>query len=166
MQAPEVEFTSVKGLDDDQIEEIKRRMWKELGELVEQRIENTDDSGIIYDMHERIRDILTEYNDTIRGRCAICLEDFCSKKDTDMHFSSRIDLVRVDECFHRFHLLCLHRDWFMPRVVEKDEFGCDVVYKMGKYKKCPTCRRKCTQQEIDFIHQQYLDHTEFEDRAY
>jgi hypothetical protein len=60
-------------------------------------------------------------------------------------------LVRVDECFHRFHLICLFRDWFMTRVVERDEFGCDLVYKMPKHKKCPICRRKVTEQETSYI---------------
>ena len=63
-------------------------------------------------------------------------------------------------------MVCLHRDWFMERKVEKDEFGCDVVYKMGKHKKCPTCRRKVGQEEISYIHKQYQEHMEYEDRAY
>jgi hypothetical protein len=28
-------------------------------------------------MHEKIREILTEYNDTVDGKCAVCLEKFC-----------------------------------------------------------------------------------------
>lgn len=48
-----------------------------LVELSEQKKENTDDTGFIYDMHEKIREILTEYNDTVEGRCAVCLERFC-----------------------------------------------------------------------------------------
>lgn len=33
--------------------------------------------GFIYDLYEKARDILTEYNDTVAGRCAVCLENFC-----------------------------------------------------------------------------------------
>ena len=62
-------------------------MAREIKELVNQRIENGDDMGIIYDMHEKFREILTEYNDTIRGRCAICLEDFTKVGDTNNSFS-------------------------------------------------------------------------------
>lgn len=73
-------------------------------------------------MHEKIREILTEYNDTVDGRCAICLEPFCDDESRIMleKFTDRPDLVRVNECFHRFHLICLHRDWFMERFKEKD----------------------------------------------
>jgi len=48
----------------------------ELKILSDKRKEFTDESGIINDAHEKIREILTQYNDTLRGRCAICLEDF------------------------------------------------------------------------------------------
>jgi hypothetical protein len=44
--------------------------------LSRKKKENDDDSGFIYEAHDLIRDILTKYNDTIRGRCAICLENF------------------------------------------------------------------------------------------
>ena len=81
-------------------------------------------------------------------------------------FSQRADLVRVEDCFHRFHLVCLHRDWFMPRKVEKDEFGCDVVYKLHKSKKCPTCRKKVTPDEITYINSQFRNHPECDDHAY
>ena len=48
-----------------------------LQNLAEQKKENSDDLGFIYDLYEKARDILTEYNDTIAGRCAVCLENFC-----------------------------------------------------------------------------------------
>lgn len=136
--------------------------------ISDERKENDDDNGIIYDTHEKCREILTEYNDTLRGRCAICLDSFHHDGDSgqDELFSSRPDLVRVEECFHRYHLVCLHRDWFMARKIEKDEFGCEVVYKMPKYKRCPTCRRKVTQTEADYIHKQYLEHLEVDDHSY
>ena len=44
--------------------------------LVASRQENSDDSGIMYDSFVKIREILTQHNDTLRGRCAICLEAF------------------------------------------------------------------------------------------
>jgi hypothetical protein len=39
----------------------------------------------------------------------------------------------------------------MMRKTEKDEFGCDIVYKMPKKKRCPTCRREVTQGDIAYI---------------
>jgi hypothetical protein len=45
--------------------------------LSEQKKESNDEEGYLYDMHERIREILSEYNDTLIGRCAVCLNDFC-----------------------------------------------------------------------------------------
>lgn len=104
-------------------------------------------------MHEKMREILTEYNDTLHGRCAVCLEKFCEdeSKLAEEKFTDRIDLVRVGECFHRFHLICLYRDWFMTRVREKDEFGCEIEYKMPKQKRCPICRRHVTKEELDYI---------------
>ena len=59
--------------------------------------------------------------------------------------------MRVNECYHRFHLLCLHRDWFMTRVVEKDQFGDTIVYPVPELKKCPTCRRVVANDEITYI---------------
>ena len=75
-------------------------------------------------MHTSMRDIVTEFNDTLKGRCAVCLENFCEEheisEESSKGFSDRYDLVRIDQCFHRFHLLCVHRDWFMERKIEKD----------------------------------------------
>lgn len=51
----------------------------------------------------------------------------------------------------------------MNRKVEKDEFGCDIVYKMSKNKKCPTCRRVVLHTETDYILEQYKKHPEVND---
>ena len=49
-------------------------------------------------MHDKIREILTEYNDTVAGRCAVCLDKFCEddNKLSEEKFTDRVDLVRVD----------------------------------------------------------------------
>ena len=39
----------------------------------------------------------------------------------------------------------------MKRVVEKDEFGCDIEYKMAEMKRCPICRREVQGEEIEYI---------------
>jgi len=46
----------------------------------------------------------------------------------------------------------------MKRKIEKDEFGCDIVFKMPLEKKCPTCRRVVEKDEIEYIQKQFLDH--------
>ena len=45
--------------------------------IINQRVEDEDETGILYDLHEKMREILTSYNDTIEGRCAVCLEQIC-----------------------------------------------------------------------------------------
>jgi hypothetical protein len=35
-----------------------------------------DSQGFLYDLHEKIREIVTNYNDTVKGRCAVCLYKF------------------------------------------------------------------------------------------
>ena len=45
--------------------------------LVSEKLANNDDEGFIYNLHEKAREILSEYNDTLKGRCSICLEKFC-----------------------------------------------------------------------------------------
>ena len=42
----------------------------------------------------------------------------------------------------------------MRRVTERDEFGCEVEYKVPDVKKCPICRRVVEQSEIDYIKEQ------------
>lgn len=93
---------------------------------------------------------MTGFNDTVSGRCAVCLEPFCSEQ-VDQKFTERPDLVRIDQCFHRFHLLCVHRDWFMQRNQEKDEYGCTIEYKVPDTKMCPICRRQVAVTEIEYI---------------
>ena len=93
-------------------------------------------------MYEQMREILSQHNDSLRGRCSVCLENFCEdeeKLETET-FTDRGDLVRIDGCFHRFHLLCVYRDWFMQRKSEKDEFGNVLEFELPENKKCPICR--------------------------
>lgn len=125
---------------------------------------------MLYDLYELMRDIVTSFNDTTRGRCAVCLENFCEEERDEGSgqpgFSERIDLVRIDKCFHRFHLLCLHRDWFMKRKAEKDQFGCLITYSLPDCKRCPICRREPDIEEIDYVREQISAHPELEDGGY
>jgi hypothetical protein len=43
-------------------------------EISTERQENEDESGLLFDLHDKMREVVTEYNDTIKGRCAVCLE--------------------------------------------------------------------------------------------
>ena len=81
-------------------------------------------------------------------------------------FTERVDLVKIDHCLHRFHLICVHRDWFMPRFKEKDQFGGDIEYKLPDTKRCPICRREVAQEEIDYIQEEFKSHPDLDDGGY
>lgn len=147
-------------------------------ELADERKETEDDSGYLYDLHERTRDILAEYNDTVRGRCAVCLENFCvdsldeangtapQANVEDEKFTDRVDLIRISDCYHKFHLVCVYRDWFMPRFSEKDEYGGEIKFSIPEVKRCPICRREVDIEEIDYIKKQFSLHPETDDGGY
>lgn len=84
----------------------------------------------------------------------------------EQKFTDRVDLVRIDNCYHRFHLLCVFRDWFMKRHAEWDEFGGVVEYKVAENKRCPICRRQVEQEEIDYIRQLYFKHPSVRNMEY
>jgi len=90
-----------------------------LSEASKEKEENEDDTGYLYDSFEKIKDVISEFNDSVKGRCNICFGDFYEEGRNEA-FTDRVYLTRVDECFHKFHLLCLWRFWFMPRHKEKD----------------------------------------------
>mmetsp|Transcript_12881 Transcript_12881/g.19964 ORF Transcript_12881/g.19964 Transcript_12881/m.19964 type:complete len:125 (+) Transcript_12881:488-862(+) len=122
---------------------------------------------MLFDLHTMMCEIVTEYNDTVKGRCAICLEEFCGEgDDSSVGFSDRVDLIRVGNCFHRFHLLCVHRDWFMERKEEKDKFGDLIKFKLPEAKRCPICRRDVESQEKEYVHHLFIEHPEIEDHGY
>ena len=90
----------------------------------------------------------------MRGRCAVCLEPFCEGSEEELatqKFTDRLDLVRIDNCFHRFHILCVYRDWFMERATETDEFGGTVTFELPEVKKCPICRNEASEDDIGNI---------------
>lgn len=143
--------------------------------MVTQKRSDNDNEGFLFALHEKIREIITNYNDTVKGRCAVCLFKFKKSENSEEDdeneeelekFTDRHDLVRIDHCFHRFHLICLHRDWLMPRVTEKDSFGGNVHHEIPEIKKCPICRREVQEMEIEYVKTQYLEHPELEDDGY
>lgn len=113
----------------------------------------SDIEGSLYMIYESLRDCLTKYNDTLRGRCSVCLEPFC-ENEADLEtqtFTDRLDLVRIDGCFHRFRILCVYRDWFMTRATETDEFGVVTHFDLPDTKMCPVCRKVVPDEEVQRI---------------
>ena len=45
--------------------------------LSNQKREDQDDEGFVYDLTLQMKEFVTQYNDTVTGRCPICLEAFC-----------------------------------------------------------------------------------------
>lgn len=134
-QAPHFEIIFTKGLDDDQ----KEMMQKEIENvLAKHYFEGQEDDIILYNLYEDLIELVTTFNNSVKGRCYICFDQLCEDEQAD--FTDRPDLVRLFKCFHRFHLLCLYRDWFMDRHVEKDKFGGDIEYQQSEIKRCPICR--------------------------
>ena len=88
------------------------------------------------------------------------------EKDNEDKFTEREDLVRIDKCYHRFHLICLHRDWFMPRAPTKDEFGDLIEYSLPEFKRCPVCRRECSEDEVEFVKNLVTANPAFDDKGY
>ena len=123
-----------------------------------------DDEYVIYNLHETLRETISAYNDTVRGRCYICLDDLCD--DQSAKFTDRSDLARIDGCYHRFHLICLYRDWFMKRHIEKDEFGGKITYKLEEKKRCPICRKLVSCDDVNHIRENYNKYPQLEDGSY
>lgn len=69
-------FTAKKGLDECQYDEIINKFNAEAKQLSLDRRESEDETGILYELHDNMREILSKYNDTVQGRCAVCLENF------------------------------------------------------------------------------------------
>ena len=150
-EPPVIEILTSKGIEDDQLEEIQVEFKNGLANHCNEEVEEID--GVLYNIWEDLREIISGYNDTLRGRCSVCLDPF-AKNEEELEsgkFTDRKDLVRVDECFHRFHLLCVYRYWYMRRHVETDEFGNKIEYKVPDEKLCPVCRRKATTEDVSYI---------------
>ena len=132
---------------------MKKELAEGLKNHCHEEVESDEMMGIVFNLFEELREILSKYNDTLRGRCSICLEPFAEDEDEleNGKFTDRKDLVRIDQCFHRFHLLCVFRYWFMKRHVETDEFGNKIEFSVPKKKKCPVCRRDAADEDITYI---------------
>lgn len=54
----------------------------------------------------------------------------------------------------------------MQRFKEKDEFGCEIAYKVPKKKKCAVCRREVDATEMNYIQEQFKKHPEVDNKDY
>ena len=129
--------------------------------LAKHYFEGQEDDIILYNLYEDLIELVTTFNNSVKGRCYVCFDQLCENEEAD--FTDRPDLVRLYKCFHRFHLLCLYRDWFMVRHVEKDKFGGDVEYTQSEAKKCPICRQESDVDEIENIKLKYKMNPGLED---
>ena len=113
-------------------------------------------------MYTAIQELVSSYNDNLRGRCYICLEKFCETDEeaNESKFSERPDFCRIDNCFHRFHLICLYRAWFMDRHVEIDEFGNKLITELPEEKRCPICRIEVSSDGAKAIKSQFESNDE------
>ena len=104
-------------------------------------------------MYTAIQEIVSNYNDNLRGRCYICYERFCESDEeaNEAKFSERVEFTRIDGCYHRFHLICLYRYWFMTRHVEIDEFGNKLITELPEEKSCPICRCKVSDDDAEIV---------------
>ena len=76
-------------------------------------------------------------------------------------------MVRIDNCFHRFHLICVHRDWFMTRKLETNEHGGKIEYPVAEEKRCPICRNEVSLEDLEYIRTKYETlQTTLEDHFY
>ena len=75
---PSFELIHNKGLDDDQLESIRPK----ISELLKTHFnEEAEEGGQIFSLHEDMRELLSEYNDTLKGRCSVCLDAFCNEEE-------------------------------------------------------------------------------------
>ena len=54
----------------------------------------------------------------------------------------------------------------MKRHVEKDEFGGAIIYKLEAVKKCPICRKKVSEEDVDHIQKNYAENPSLDDNSY
>lgn len=89
------ELIAAKGLDDDQVDTIKTELSAAIKEHVNSEVE---EEGVLYNLHDSLREIISRYNDTVRGRCSVCLENFCEDEALleTQTFTDRDDLARID----------------------------------------------------------------------
>lgn len=67
---PHFEIVSYKGLDDDQVESLK----SEISLVLNVHFNEDAEEMVLYNLHEDLIELISKYNDSVLGRCYICLD--------------------------------------------------------------------------------------------
>lgn len=67
---PRFEFIQRKGLDDDQLDCLR----SEVESLLAQYYGPEAEEAVLYTLFEDLKDLVSTYNESVKGRCYICLE--------------------------------------------------------------------------------------------
>ena len=97
-EPPVVEILTSKGIDDDQMVDLRRELVEGMQVHCNEEVDSEEMTGIVFNVFEELREILSKYNDTLKGRCSVCLDAF-AKSEQDLEegkFTDRKDLVRID----------------------------------------------------------------------
>lgn len=119
---------------------------------------------------------MSSFSLQVNGRCPICLEGFNTimsdkgvpkKAAEGGSFLERSDLVKINLCYHRFHLFCLCHSWFDQLEDDFDDKG-NVLFEYAppKDKLCPVCRREVSPALIRWIlrNKSLFVHSEINDK--
>lgn len=78
--APAFEIMNSRGLDDEQFDTITKQITDLFSKHCNDELDE-DDCGILYNIYEDLREMLSEYNDTVVGKCYVCLSDFIDEEE-------------------------------------------------------------------------------------
>ena len=113
--------------------------------IAEMKDQEGDEEGMLFDVHDKLRELVTEEYLKVEGRCEICLEDLAEED------GSSSNMVILDGCLHRFHLLCVHRFWFMERKAEEDSYGLKIEFDLPTEHECALCRHPVPPSQVTKI---------------
>jgi len=111
---------------------IKAKMCKGLSTARTKTLDSAlvpDDCETVFDVIERVKDLIYDFNQSPDGECAICLLPFDGA------------LYKVEQCFHLFHAECFSVYLFetLSRLKEENSILPDDK-KIPEVIKCPICR--------------------------
>ena len=141
---PDFHIDKLWGLAEEEISLLGKQILSALANLTNERKSSNCKEGILFQFIDHIKDIISEYNDHVKGSCSICLDDF-----SDIH-----GICTIKGCFHKFHSACLQKFWYMERTPTIDEYGVLFLEPAPLKKVCPICRyeadEECAMQIKDY----------------
>ena len=129
--------------------------------MAKMKEQEEDEEGMLFDVHDRLRELVTQEYEKVEGRCEICLEELATDEG-----SNPSHLVSLDGCFHRFHLLCIHRYWFMERQNEEDSYGIEIKYDLPTEHQCALCRTTVEPEQVSQVKKAMAEQPFLEDGGY